>query len=211
MNKHSAPRVGLEPTTPRLTAECSAIELLRNMESGDDLSSRAVTSQVLSALRSLTSVFGMGTGGTFSPLSPEIFEYVSYPQNYTGSDVFTPFGSDQEPDFRNQTFVIESALQIPQTFSDQALDLLVLATFHITAFTAPTYQPCRLQGVLLTYVMGYLFLRGASRLDAFSVYPVRTSLPCYAVGTTTVAPEVRPLRSSRTRSSSSHVSYAHDG
>ena len=96
-------------------------------------------------------------------------------------------------------------------FLDQALDLLVLATFHITAFTAPTYQPCRLQGVLLAFAMGYLFLRGASRLDAFSVYPVRTSLPCYAVGTTTVAPEVRPLRSSRTRSSSSHVSYAHDG
>ena len=94
---------------------------------------------------------------------------------------------------------------------DQALDRLVLTTSRITAFTASTYQPCRLQGVLLTCVMGYLFLRGASRLDAFSVYPVRTSLPCYAVGTTTVAPEVRPLRSSRTRSSSSHVSYAHDG
>ena len=67
-----APQVRLELTTTRLTAECSAIELLRNMESGDDLSSRAVASQVLSALRSLTSVFGMGTGGTFSPLSPEI-------------------------------------------------------------------------------------------------------------------------------------------
>ena len=26
-----APQVGLEPTTLRLTAECSAIELLRNM------------------------------------------------------------------------------------------------------------------------------------------------------------------------------------
>ena len=67
------------------------------MESGDDLSSRAVASQVLSALRSLTSVFGMGTGGTFSPLSPEIqvvgsrgfaslslalsSESLSYPQN----------------------------------------------------------------------------------------------------------------------------------
>ena len=58
------PRVGLEPTTTRLTAECSAIELLRNIESGDELSSRAVTSQVLSTRRSLTSVFGMGTGGT---------------------------------------------------------------------------------------------------------------------------------------------------
>ena len=77
-----APQVGLEPTTTRLTAECSAIELLRNidngnhlplsLESGDDLLSRAVSSQVPSALRGLTSVFGMGTGGSLLPLSPEI-------------------------------------------------------------------------------------------------------------------------------------------
>ena len=67
-----APQVGLEPTTTRLTAECSAIERLRIMESGSDLSSRAVSSQVLSALESLTSVFGMGTGGTSPSLPPEI-------------------------------------------------------------------------------------------------------------------------------------------
>ena len=84
----SAPQVGLEPTTTRLTAECSAIELLRNtdsgdfhsacpMESGGDLLSRAVSSQVPSALKGLTSVFGMGTGGTPSPLPPEILQ-VSY-------------------------------------------------------------------------------------------------------------------------------------
>ena len=42
------------------------------MESGDVLLSRAVSSQVPSALRGLTSVFGMGTGGSLSPLSPEI-------------------------------------------------------------------------------------------------------------------------------------------
>ena len=42
------------------------------LESGDDLLSRAVSSQVPSALRGLTSVFGMGTGGSLSPLSPEI-------------------------------------------------------------------------------------------------------------------------------------------
>ena len=81
-----APQVGLEPTTLRLTAECSAIELLRNidngnrlplsLESGDDLLSRAVSSQVPSALRGLTSVFGMGTGGTLSPLSPEIVYHI---------------------------------------------------------------------------------------------------------------------------------------
>ena len=43
------------------------------MESGGDLLSRAVSSQVPSALKGLTSVFGMGTGGTPSPLPPEIF------------------------------------------------------------------------------------------------------------------------------------------
>ena len=41
------------------------------LESGGDLLSRAVSSQVPSALKGLTSVFGMGTGGTPSPLPPE--------------------------------------------------------------------------------------------------------------------------------------------
>ena len=67
-----APQVGLEPTTLRLTAECSAIELLRTMESGGDLLSRTVTSQVPSALKGLTSVFGMGTGVTPSLSPPEM-------------------------------------------------------------------------------------------------------------------------------------------
>ena len=44
--------------------------------SGGVLSSRAVSSQVLSALMGLTSVFGMGTGGTPSPLPPEIVSNV---------------------------------------------------------------------------------------------------------------------------------------
>ena len=57
-----APQVGLEPTTFRLTAERSAIELLRNMKCGSDLLSRAVSSQVPSAALVLTYVFGMGTG-----------------------------------------------------------------------------------------------------------------------------------------------------
>ena len=56
------------------------------MESGDDLSSRAVSSQVLSALKGLTSVFGMGTGGTPSPSSPEIFRMLWHPDNCTEQD-----------------------------------------------------------------------------------------------------------------------------
>ena len=39
--------------------------------SGSDISSQAVSSQVLSARRGLTTVFGMRTGGTLAPLPPE--------------------------------------------------------------------------------------------------------------------------------------------
>ena len=47
-----------------------------SLESGGDLLFRAVSSQVPSALKGLTSVFGMGTGGTPSPLPPEIVAFV---------------------------------------------------------------------------------------------------------------------------------------
>ena len=73
-----------------------------------------------------------------------------------------------------------------------------------------TYLPRSLQGVLL-HLQGYLILRGASRLDAFSVYPVQTWLLGYALGSTTDAPVVRPSRSSRTKDSSSQISYARAG
>ena len=94
-----APQVGLEPTTLRLTAECSAIELLRNifsfslplccslmfesgknfrssrspLDPGNFLLSQAVPSSVPSAFGGLTSVFGMGTGGALQLSSPETF------------------------------------------------------------------------------------------------------------------------------------------
>ncbi len=48
--------------------------------------------------------------------------------------------------------------------------------------------------------LGCLILGRASRLDAFSGYPFRTSLPSGAPGGTAGSQEVRPLRSSRTKS-----------
>ena len=69
---------------------------------------------------------------------------------------------------------------------NQALDLLVSASSYITAFTPLTYQPCRLQGVLPALAVGIFISWCVSRLDAFSVYHFRISLPCSAVGTTTV-------------------------
>ena len=59
--------------------------------------------------------------------------------------------------------------------------------------------------------MGVLISRGASRLDAFSVYPFRTWLPCPAPGSATGPPAVRPSRSSRTKDSSFQNSCAHAG
>ena len=81
---------------------------------------------------------------------------------------------------------------------------------HIAVLTPHSYLPRSLQGVLLISE-GYLILRGASRLDAFSVYPVPTWLPGHALGSATGAPEVSPSRSSRTKDSSSQISYAHAG
>ena len=50
----------------------------------------------------------------------------------------------------------------------------------------PHFHPCPIYLVVFKGVyffrMGYLILRGASRLDAFSVYPFRTWLLCHAVG-----------------------------
>ena len=60
-----------------------------------------------------------------------------------------------------------------------------------------------------TVLKRILVSRGASRLDAFSGYPVRTWLPGGAAGATTGTLEVRPPRSSRTRGSSSQDSNTH--
>ena len=59
--------------------------------------------------------------------------------------------------------------------------------------------------------MGYLILRGASRLDAFSVYPFPAWLPCRAPGGTAGTPAAGPSRSSRTEDSSSQISCARAG
>ena len=78
-----APPVGFEPTTLRLTAACSTcwakeakgkgFDLRQTLCVGIDLSSRSVSRQVLSALVSLTSVFGMGTGGPSPLKTPTAF------------------------------------------------------------------------------------------------------------------------------------------
>ena len=109
-----APQVGLEPTTVRLTAECSTTELLRN----DIMFPKTLTihgvheiawqrptltggnPQLPSALKSLTSVFGMGTGVTSSPSLPDNIHFRKDTYNY---NIFSNF-------FKNKFIFILSKL-----------------------------------------------------------------------------------------------------
>ena len=75
----------------------------------------------------------------------------------------------------------------------------------------PTYPTGGLPAVLTNYLVGSLILELASRLDAFSGYPHRRSLPSHATGVTTGTRALRPSRSSRTRDSPPQTSYAHSG
>ena len=97
-----------------------------------------------------------------------------------------------------------------RTFVVQALGLLVSVSWiHYCTYTSDL-STRSLRVTLPALAVGYLILRWASRLDAFSVYPIRTRLLSYAIGMTTDAPVVRPTWSSRTRVSSSQISCAHD-
>ena len=62
--------------------------------------------------------------------------------------------------------------------SVNAIDLLV--TFSYIHYCTSTYDLSTLSSSRGLY--GYLILRGASRLDAFSVYPVQTWLLCDRIG-----------------------------
>ena len=59
--------------------------------------------------------------------------------------------------------------------------------------------------------VGYLILKLASHLDAFSGYPFRRSLTSHAPGGTTGTRELRPSRSSRTRDRSPQIPFGYRG
>ena len=194
---------------------------IMEFESGDDLLSRAVSSQVPSACWGLTSVFGMGTGGSLRLLSPEILcgcQILLDPSNdfqitihiviQPLSGLFESFSTPWKP-HRELTWNFTTSLQLTLRSSPRPISIIKLhplPNFH----RWPIYLIVS-EGSYLLLAVAILFSRGASRLDAFSVYPFRTSLPSRAIGMTTVAPEVRPSRSSRTRDSSHQNSCAHDG
>ena len=88
----------------------------------------------------------------------------------------------------------------------QAFGQLVGLGFGVAAFTPAPYQRRRLRRPS----KGCLISGPASRLDAFSAYPIPAWLPCGAPGGTTGRPEAGPARSSRTSARAPQTSDARD-
>ena len=149
-----APRVGLEPTTTRLTAECSTIELSRMTPTGIEPVLPPWKGDVLTAW----------------PWSHKLHSLLYavlrnlYPQNRTLKLSLT--SSSWITSTPSYLFRIS-----PRPISKCQLNTLLC--LHLI----PIY-------LILSkgsYLLGYLILRGASRLDAFSVYPCRTWLLCHRI------------------------------
>ena len=64
--------MGIEPMHAGATIQCVNRFTKAAMKTGNYLSSQSVSRQVLSASVCLTTVFGMGTGGTIQASSPDI-------------------------------------------------------------------------------------------------------------------------------------------
>ena len=120
--------------------------------SGSHLSSRAVSSQVFSTLMSLTSVFGMGTGVASSPSAPVSFLRCNLKIEQRSC-----------VHFRRPHNIWSS----PRPISTHKLH--ASRRFHFRPINLIVFE-----GSYLVNPVGYLILRPASRLDAFSVYPFRT-------------------------------------
>ena len=148
----------------------------RSFETGGDLLSQGLSSQVPSALEGLTSVFGMGTGG-----APPLWPPRPRPR------------MDDRPcrtSLRARACVNSS----PRPISTGQLN--VLPRLHFRPINVVVYH-----GPYQVNPVGEFILEEASRLDAFSGYPFRRSLTSHALGRTTGTRELRPSRSSRTRDS----------
>ena len=120
---------------------------------GGDILSQSLE-PVPSALRGLTSLFGMGRGG-----HPCYNHHKTITHGYESILWHWVLGKNN---FLCKKY-FRAALQ-------EVFGQLVLVNFDITAFTFPAYQPGSLPGSWY----GKLILKSASRLDAFSAYPFRT-------------------------------------
>ncbi len=122
-------------------------------KTGGVLLSRALAGQVPSALRGLTALFGMGRGVSPSPGPPENLERPSRSFKTAQRHWVSPKRSKNPSSPRP---ISTSLLQASPPFQIWPINLVVY------------------QGSYSLKGMGELISRSASRLDAFSGYPVRT-------------------------------------
>jgi hypothetical protein len=202
--------------------------------SGDDRLSR---SRTIMGPAGLTAVFGMGTGGAPPVWSPESGRgtiksagrgsesgvgtvergdrcvreaQAEYPSHATWAVADGGRGDDARPGmgrgrsrparaagggdgsgWSSRSAVRTGRLRRSPAVHSRPIDLVV--------FQEPSWHLAN----------GNLVSEGASRLDAFSAYPVPTWLPGDAPSGTAGTPEVGPPQSSRTRGDAPQVSHAH--
>ena len=115
----------------------------------------------------------MGTGVTFLPSSPH---------NFNQENIILSKLDKLKIVFFSLTVYHRLNLWLsPRPIS--ICQLHTLLHFHLKPINLVVYKG--------SYILGNLILRGASRLDAFSVYPVRPWLPGDAPSGTTGTPEGR--------------------
>ena len=131
-------------------------------EAGIYLFSQAVSSQLSSAQVSLTSVFGMGTGGTSPSLTPATQMTLSLASLLEGCTLKTEYRTAWQTEY--QFLKMGSSPRPISTSLLNASRRLHMMPINLVVF----------KGSYPVDLVGYLILRSASRLDAFSVYPIRT-------------------------------------
>ena len=168
------------------------------LKPGNFLLSHTLTRAVPSGLRGLTSVFGMGTGGSLSLWSPR----TGFDLNIDGLRSESSATSLQRSRWERLVMCAVNFMVKPNG------QLVTVSSTGHPAYTS-VLSNWSSSSALLTFRLGDLILGKVSRLYAFSVYPDRTSLPSDAAGATTGSQEVRSSRSSRTKDKPPQISYAH--
>ena len=153
------------------------------VRSGGDLRSHTVSRAVSSALKGLTSVFGMGTGVTPSLAPPETF-YRQAPSIEEPAQSFPRIFAEVSRHIRELSRVrglvrrfkpLASEFRSGQKFQVKPHDRLVqvsCARYRASTSCLSTWWSTR--GLQATCVAGDLISGRVSRLDAFSVYLNRT-------------------------------------
>ena len=203
-----APRVGFEPTTLRLTAECSTTELSRNSSYNYFI---------------ITYLFGIWQPLTFpGSFPPSIISRLCLNQPVRNGKGCVPQTHHHQKFLKAFFYTfktkhrVSSSIEFCQHFIDwtllgQVLDLLVLVswtryrayTSNLSTLESSRGLTCLRNGK--SYLKGGFTLRCLQRL---SVPYIATRLCSWSA---TGTPEVCPSRSSRTKDSSSQISCAHNG